>query len=93
MNKPLIGITLDSEQPGGYSKFAWYAVRENYCDSVADAGGLPVPLPHQPEIANSYLDMIDGLVITGGAFDVESHLLWRYDTTRNSRYQRSPDRL
>ncbi|MGY9020314.1 MAG: gamma-glutamyl-gamma-aminobutyrate hydrolase family protein [Alphaproteobacteria bacterium] len=81
MNKPLIGITLDSEQPGGYSKFAWYAVRENYCDSVADAGGIPVPLPHQPEIANSYLDMIDGLVITGGAFDVDPTLFG--DTTRH----------
>jgi len=70
MNKPLIGITLDSEQAGGYSKFPWYAIRENYCDAVIDAGGLPVPLPHQPEIANDYLDMIDGLIITGGAFDV-----------------------
>jgi putative glutamine amidotransferase len=81
MNKPLIGITLDSEQPGGYSKFPWYAVRENYCDAVADAGGLPVPLPHQPEIANSYLDMIDGLVITGGAFDVDPTLFG--DKTRH----------
>ena len=52
MNKPLIGITLDSEQAGTYSKYPWYAVRENYCDAVADAGGLPVPLPHRPEIAN-----------------------------------------
>ena len=74
MNKPLIGITLDSEQAGGYSKFPWYAIRENYCDAVIDAGGLPVPLPHQPEIANDYLDMIDGLIITGGAFDVDPGL-------------------
>jgi putative glutamine amidotransferase len=81
MNKPLIGITLDSEQPGGYSKFPWYAIRENYCDAVADAGGLPVPLPHQPEIANSYLDMIDGLLITGGAFDVDPALFG--DKTRH----------
>ena len=81
MNKPLIGITLDSEQPGGYSKFPWYAIRENYCDAVADAGGLPVPLPHQPEIANSYLDMIDGLLITGGAFDLDPALFG--DKTRH----------
>ncbi|NKB19785.1 MAG: gamma-glutamyl-gamma-aminobutyrate hydrolase family protein [Alphaproteobacteria bacterium] len=81
MNKPVIGITLDSEQPGGYSKFPWYAVRENYCDAVADAGGLPVPLPHQPEIADTYLNMIDGLVITGGAFDVDPVLFG--DKTRH----------
>ena len=71
MNKPLIGITLDSEQAGTYSKYPWYAVRENYCDAVADAGGLPVPLPHRPEIANEYVDFLDGLIITGGAFDVD----------------------
>jgi len=81
MKKPVIGITLDSEKPGGYSKFPWYAVRENYCDAVADAGGLPVPLPHQPAIANAYLDMIDGLVITGGAFDVDPALFG--DKTRH----------
>jgi putative glutamine amidotransferase len=71
MSRPIIGITLDSEEPGGYSKFPWYAVRENYCSAVAAAGGLPVPLPHEPDIAESYLDAIDGLVITGGAFDVD----------------------
>jgi putative glutamine amidotransferase len=81
MNKPLIGITLDSEQPGGYSKFPWYAVRENYCDAVADAGGLPLLLPHQPGLAVNYLDMIDGLVITGGAFDVDPTLFG--DTIRH----------
>lgn len=81
MKKPVIGITLDSEEPGGYSKFPWYAVRENYCDAVADAGGLPVPLPHQPAIANAYLNMIDGLVITGGAFDVDPALFG--DKTRH----------
>ncbi|MBK19782.1 MAG: gamma-glutamyl-gamma-aminobutyrate hydrolase [Rhodospirillaceae bacterium] len=74
MKKPVIGITLDSEPPGGYSKFPWYAVRENYCDAVSDTGGLPIPLPHQPEAATGYLEMIDGLVITGGAFDVDPAL-------------------
>ena len=74
MKLPLIGITLDSEEPGGYSKMPWYAVRQNYCDCVADAGGLPVPLPHHPELAEAYLDKIDGLLITGGAFDVDPAL-------------------
>ena len=68
---PLIGITLDAEKPGGYSKFPWYALRQNYCAAVVAAGGLPVALPHEPEQAESYLDQIDGLLITGGAFDVD----------------------
>jgi putative glutamine amidotransferase len=71
MIPPLIGITLDSEEPGGYSKFPWYALRENYCAAVAEAGGLPVPLPHEVERVDSYLDTLGGVVVTGGAFDVD----------------------
>ena len=81
MSRPVVGITLDSEQPGGYSRFPWYAVRENYCGAVARAGGLPVPLPHEPELAESYLETIDALVITGGAFDVDPALFG--DATRH----------
>ena len=32
--RPIIGVTLDSEQPGGYSKYPWYAVRRNYADAI-----------------------------------------------------------
>jgi len=28
--RPIIGVTMDAEKPGGYSKFPWYALRENY---------------------------------------------------------------
>ena len=71
MKRPAIGITLDSEAPGGYSNLPWYALRENYADAVTAAGGLPLPLPHEPDQAGDYLELIDGLVITGGAFDVD----------------------
>lgn len=75
MNKrPIIGVTLDSEQPGGYSKYPWYAVRRNYADAIAAAGGLPVALPHNTDLADAYLDTIDALVVTGGAFDVDPAL-------------------
>ena len=42
----MVGITLDSERAGGWSNYPWYAVRQNYCDAVREAGGLPVLLPH-----------------------------------------------
>jgi putative glutamine amidotransferase len=74
MPRPIIGITLDSEPAGGWSKMPWYALRQNYCDAVARAGGLPVPLPHEPELAADYLARLDGLLITGGAFDVDPSL-------------------
>ena len=67
---PLIGITLDAEQPGGYSKYPWYALRQNYADAITASGGLPVALPHNDQ-AEAYLDRIDALVVTGGAFDVD----------------------
>lgn len=74
MALPIIGLTLDSEAPGGYSKFPWYAMRENYCSAVAAAGGLAVALPHEPEQAEAYLERLDGLIVTGGNFDVDPAL-------------------
>lgn len=74
MSKPVIGITLDSEPSGGYSKFPWYALRENYAGSVARAGGLPVGLAHEIDLIDEYLDKIDGLLITGGDFDIDPAL-------------------
>lgn len=72
--RPIIGVTLDSEQPGGYSKFPWYALRQNYASAICMAGGLPVALPHEAALADAYLDRIDALVVTGGAFDVDPAL-------------------
>ena len=71
---PLIGLTLDSEPPGGYSRYPWYALRANYCDAIQAAGGLPVALPHRAALAPAYLDRIQALVVTGGAFDVDPAL-------------------
>lgn len=79
----MIGVTLDSEQPGGYSRYPWYALRQNYADAVAAAGGLPVGVPHDAARAMDYLDRIDALIITGGAFDVDPSLYGegaRHDT-------------
>jgi putative glutamine amidotransferase len=76
MSRPvIIGLTLDSEQPvagvPGYSKFPYYAIRENYTQAVIRAGGVPLPLPHAPELVETYAGLIDGLIVTGGAFDVD----------------------
>ncbi len=74
MSLPVIGITVDSEPPGGYSKFPWYALRENYSTAVTRAGGVPVLLPNEPVHVERFLERIDGLVVTGGAFDVDPAL-------------------
>jgi putative glutamine amidotransferase len=72
--RPVIGVTLDSEQPGGYSKYPWYALRRNYMDAIVAAGGLPVAVPHEAALAGDYLGHVDALVLTGGGFDVDPSL-------------------
>jgi putative glutamine amidotransferase len=71
---PVIGVTLDSEPAGGYASYPWYALRTNYFDAIAAAGGLPVALPHHGELADAYLEIIQALVVTGGNFDVDPGL-------------------
>lgn len=73
-SRPLVGLTLDSEEAGGYSRFPWYALRRNYAGWIVAAGGLPVALPHEPVLAGEFLDRIDALVVTGGDFDVDPAL-------------------
>ena len=74
MPRPVIGLTLDAEPPGGYSAFPWYALRENYAQAIDKAGGLAMLLPHEPARAADYLDRLDGVVVTGGAFDIDPAL-------------------
>jgi putative glutamine amidotransferase len=72
--QPVIGITLDAEEGGSYSKLAWFALRQNYAETIVKAGGIPLPLPHFPELVEEYAGKIDGLLITGGRFDVDPTL-------------------
>jgi putative glutamine amidotransferase len=72
--KPVIGVTLDAEQPGGYSSAPWYALRQNYCGSLAEFGATPLALPHLVDAADRYLDLCQGIVVTGGGFDVDPSL-------------------
>lgn len=82
-DRPVIGIPLDAEDGGGYSKMPWYALRKNYVESVVAAGGLPLLLPHEPSLVDEYLDRIDGLLVPGGAFDIDPAMFGaktRHDT-------------
>ena len=72
--RPIIGITLDREENDSYSKLPWYALRENYVDPIADLGGTPVLLPYHCDHVEDYLDVISGLLITGGDFDIDPKL-------------------
>ena len=69
--KPLIGLTLDLETNNSYSSFPWYAIRENYCNSITKLGGIPIALPYDLYSVSAVLEKLDGFIITGGAFDVD----------------------
>ena len=69
-NKPLIGLTLDLENIKSYSKFPWYAIRQNYCSAISDMGGIPIPLVYDINSINTMVEKLDGFIITGGAFDI-----------------------
>ena len=87
MKKPIIGITLDFEKPGGYSKFEWYAIRKNYLESVEKLGGIAFPLSHNLKNINTYVEKIDGLIITGGNFSI-SPKLYGQITSKYSKNQK-----
>jgi putative glutamine amidotransferase len=67
--RPRIGLTLDGDEDGRR-----YELPRAYADAVLIAGGLPILLPHASEVAGAYLALLDGLVITGGDFDVPPEL-------------------
>lgn len=75
MTKPVIGITADHRDPSAEDrsegKPGTYYLRENYSEMVVKAGGVPLVLPHEPELADEILGRVDALIVTGGDFDID----------------------
>lgn len=71
--RPRIGITCDFETITDRRgcPAPRYVLGEAYVEAVRSAGGEPWLLAHlEPERARSVLDLLDGLVISGGDFDI-----------------------
>lgn len=66
--RPTIGILLDYEAAGSFSKRPHYALRTSYFDAVWQAGGLPVGIPYIEEARAAYLDALGGLIVPGGFY-------------------------
>jgi len=69
--KPIIGVSIDTGIKKTYSNFPWYAVRINYVNSIISSNGIPLMLPSKPELADHYFNLIDGMLLTGGDFDID----------------------
>lgn len=83
-HKPVIGITTDVDETGGYSKDPTYAQRQNYCEQVAAAGGIPLILPYHMNLVEHYAQILDGLLITGGKADVPPSFYGHSDTHKTT---------
>lgn len=59
----LIGVTVDFDS----SK---YFVRENYVRALIKYGATVVMLPYDTNCIDSYVKILDGILITGGGFDI-----------------------
>lgn len=66
--KPTIGILMDWQSKGSYSSRSYYAIRDSYFQAVCDAGGLPVGIPLLETAGQSYLSLVDGVVVPGGDY-------------------------
>lgn len=63
--QPLIGITVDNRDNTAGSGTYESAIR--YSAAVVKAGGVPLLLPHVPDLAGVYVAQCGGLILTGGA--------------------------
>ena len=77
--RPVIGITPDLGQTSarpGRPATPQYELKQAYTDAVLAAGGLPIVLPYSEDASapQEALDLCDGLVITGGAFDIPAEI-------------------
>src|SRR3982074_3826792 len=83
MDRPVIGMCTAWERARwGIWEDAAALLPRNYIDAAHRAGGLPILLPPDPALAdqpNEALDLIDGLLLAGGAdidpgvYDAERH--------------------
>ena len=71
MNKiPIIGITTDyQEKVNSYSKYPWFALRRHYTECLEIFNCMPIILPLTKSLPD--LDFLDGIVISGGDFDID----------------------
>ena len=80
--RPVIGIPADfAQSPDTTISHPRWLLNQTYVDAVSDAGGLPLILPFLPEPADQLLDLLDGVILSGGG-DIDPA---RFDRNRHPR--------
>jgi putative glutamine amidotransferase len=62
--RPVIGLETDFVTDS--RQIERCTLRWSYCQAVIDAGGLPLMLPPEPQLAQAYVAQCDGVILTGG---------------------------
>ena len=72
MKKPIIGVIPDYKigDENSYSKTPFFAIRQNYLDSISKAGGTPIIFNYDYKAIDQYINLIDGVLFIGGDFDI-----------------------
>lgn len=81
-NKPIIGIPLDFEESGSFSKRPYYALRHHYFDAIRLCGGIPVGLPLDIESIDDHLELCDGFFLPGGTYPFEHN--WYHNSPQST---------
>jgi putative glutamine amidotransferase len=50
-----------------------YQIKDSYMSAILQAGGLPIGVPYDPATQSSYLQLVCGLLIIGGAHTIDPH--------------------
>lgn len=66
--KARIGITPDNEMQEGNPARPFYMLDAQNLVALKAAGCAPVMLPHHIEDVDTYVDMLDGIIISGGGY-------------------------
>jgi len=64
MRQTIVGITVDNRENTAGS--GQYESTIAYSRAVAEAGAVPVLLPHEPTLVDSYVQLCHALIFTGG---------------------------
>jgi putative glutamine amidotransferase len=87
--RPVIGVTPDIEfRPDGNPPRDFYFVDARNFDALREVGATAIMLPHESADIDRYLDLVDGLLVTGGGYQFQVPDLFRNDGTEPAEKER-----
>lgn len=87
--KPVIGVTPDIEfMADGNPPRDFYSIDARNFDALREVGATALVLPHETADIEQYLDLVDGLLVTGGGYQFQAPGLFRHDGTEPAEKER-----